>query len=127
VGSAEAGWPTPQAAESVAGAARDASPGGTGSLIMACICRCRTWLVPGCRASAGPAGELAHLVRTQIAVDAVEGLVEIVGAHPASFRSAVIRGDPYVPLCTLNSRAISAASAARRWVTRHPLVEPRVR
>jgi hypothetical protein len=35
-------------------------------------------------------------------------------AQPASRRSAVILGDPYVPWCALNSRAISAASAARR-------------
>jgi len=35
-------------------------------------------------------------------------------AQPASFKSAVIRGDPYFPSCALNSRAISMASAARR-------------
>jgi hypothetical protein len=34
--------------------------------------------------------------------------------HPAAFRSAVIRGDPYVPLCRANSRAISAFSRSRR-------------
>ena len=34
--------------------------------------------------------------------------------QPASRMSAVIRGDPYVPSCTANSRATSPASAARR-------------
>jgi len=34
--------------------------------------------------------------------------------HPAARRSAVIRGDPYLPWCTLNSRATSAFSRSRR-------------
>lgn len=34
--------------------------------------------------------------------------------QPASLRSAVILGDPYVPRWALNSRATSKASAARR-------------
>jgi hypothetical protein len=34
--------------------------------------------------------------------------------HPASRRSAVIRGDPYLPWCRANSRLISAASRACR-------------
>jgi hypothetical protein len=34
--------------------------------------------------------------------------------QPASCRSAVICGDPYVPWCAVNSRRTSAASAARR-------------
>ncbi|HUY48174.1 MAG TPA: hypothetical protein VMV92_21000 [Streptosporangiaceae bacterium] len=35
-------------------------------------------------------------------------------AQPASLRSAVIPGDPRLPWCAANSRATSAASAARR-------------
>jgi hypothetical protein len=34
--------------------------------------------------------------------------------HPDSRRSAVIRGDPYVPRCAANSRRTSAASWSRR-------------
>jgi len=43
--------------------------------------------------------------------------------HPASLRSAVIRGDPYVPPCSANSRATSAASRRRRCA-REPNVPP---
>ena len=50
--------------------------------------------------------------------------------QPASRRSAVIRGEPYVPRCAANNRRIAdrqllAAGLLRRGVPVAPLVEPR--
>ena len=36
--------------------------------------------------------------------------------HPASLRSAVIRGEPYLPSCSRNRRSTSALSRSRRAV-----------
>jgi hypothetical protein len=43
--------------------------------------------------------------------------------QPASHRSAVIRGDPSLPSCSVNNCATSAASRSRRsaWGGSHPL------
>ena len=40
--------------------------------------------------------------------------VFLLTVQPASCRSVVIRGDPHLPSCALNRRAISALSRSRR-------------